>query len=66
MDSNHWQIVDRTLAGQRPTDDETFASLEILTERLQRVKKLGKPFSNIAFSSHVKRLKSQKNAVTVG
>jgi hypothetical protein len=66
MDSNHWQIVDRTLAGRRPTDDETFASLAILTERLQRVKKLGKPFANIEFSSYVEGLKAQKNAVTVG
>jgi hypothetical protein len=66
MDSNHWQIVERTLAGQRPVDEETFASLAILTERLQRVKRLGKPFSNIGFSFHVDQLKERKNAVTVG
>ncbi|UCF43018.1 MAG: hypothetical protein JSV99_10610 [Planctomycetota bacterium] len=66
MDSNHWQIVERTLAGQRPVDEETFASLEILTERLQRVKKLGKPFTDIGFSFYVDQLKERKNAVTVG
>jgi len=66
MDSNHWQIVERTLAGQRPVDEETFASLAVLTERLHCLKKLGQPYSSIGFSSHVERLKAHKNAVTVG
>jgi len=63
--SNHCQIVRESIAGQRPVDEQTFASLTILKERLQQLKKLDKVFSSVAFSSAVQRLKSQKKAVTV-
>ena len=62
---NHCQIVNRSLTGKRAVDEQTFASLTILTERLERLKKLGKKFSNITFSSDVKKLKGQKNPVAV-
>lgn len=65
-ESNHCQIVERSLAGERAIDEQTYASLEILTERLERLKKLGKNFSNIAFSSAVKKLAKQKEAMAVG
>ncbi len=64
-DSNHCQIVRESIAGERAVDEQTFASLAILTERLERLKKLDKSFSEIAFSSGVKRLKARKNAVAV-
>jgi len=65
MDSNHCQIVEKTLTGERAVDEQAFASLTILTERLERLKKLGKAFSNVTFSSAVKKLARQKNTVTV-
>jgi len=64
-DSNHCQTVRDSIAGERAVDEQTFASLAILTERLERLKKLDKSFSEIAFSSGVKRLKARKNAVAV-
>ena len=42
MDSNNCQIVTDSINGQRETDEQTFASLAILTERLERLKKHGK------------------------
>ncbi len=65
-DSNHYQIVRDSLAGERAVDEHTFASLTILTERLERLKKLDKTFSNVTLSPAVKKLKGQKNAVAVG
>jgi len=65
VDSNHCQIVRDSLAGERTVDEETFASLTILTERLERLKKLDKIFSDVTFSSAVKKLARQKNAVAV-
>ncbi len=62
---NDCQIVERSITGQRAIDEQTFASLTILTERLERLKKLGKTFSNVTFSPAVKKLKAQKNAVAV-
>ncbi len=64
-DSNYCQIVEKSLTAQRPIDEQTFASLTILTERLEQLKKLGKTFSNVTFSPAVKKLKARKNAVAV-
>jgi len=65
-DSNHCQIVEKSLVGKRAVDEQTFASLAILTERLERLKNLDKIFSDVEFSSAVQKLKGQKNAVAVG
>ena len=65
MDSNHYHIISQSLMGDRSADEETFASLEILSERLERVKKLDKSFGKIEFSPAVKKLKRQKNTVAV-
>ncbi|MCK4752927.1 MAG: hypothetical protein KAS75_05730 [Planctomycetes bacterium] len=66
MDSSHCQMVSGSLAGERAIDEQTFASLAILTERLERLKKLGKSFAGIEFSSAVKKMSKQKNAVAIG
>jgi hypothetical protein len=64
--SDHCRIVGRSLAGERAVNEQTFASLAILTERLKRLRKLDNVFSDIDFSSDVKKLKGRKNAVPVG
>jgi hypothetical protein len=64
--SDHCRIVGGSLSGERAVDEETFASLTILTERLERLRKLDNVFSDIDFSSDVKKLKGRKNAVPVG
>ena len=66
VDSDYCQIVRDSIAGDRAVDEQTFASLTILTERLERLKKLEKKFSNITFSSAVKKLASQHDAVAIG
>ena len=66
MDSNHCRIVAKSLAGEREVDEQTFASLAILGEKLERLKKIDEAFSDIVFSSAVKKLQSQKNAVVLG
>jgi len=66
VDSNHCQIVRDSIVGKRAVDEQTFASLTILTERLERLKKVDKIFGSVVFSSAVKELKGQKNAVAIG
>jgi len=63
--SDHCRIVGRSLVGERAVDEQTFASLTILTERLERLRKRDDVFSDIDFSSDVKKLKGRKNAVPV-
>jgi len=64
-DSNHCQIVRESIAGERAVDEQTFASLTILAERLERLKKLDKIFDNITFSPDVKKLTRQEIAYSV-
>jgi len=63
--SNHCQIVRNSLSGKRAVDEETIASLAILAERLERLKKLDKVFDKVAFSPAVEELKEQKSEAAV-
>jgi hypothetical protein len=65
-DSNHCQIVRDSIVGKRAVDEQTFASLTILGERLEGLKNLDEVFGDVEFSSAVKKLKCQKSAVAVG
>jgi len=65
MDSNHCKIVEKSLTGERAVDEKTFASLEILGERLQHLKNIDKIYDGVTFSPDVMELKSQKKAVAV-
>jgi len=65
-DSNHCRIVAESLAGKRKVDEQTFASLEILDERLERLKSFGDTFSGVEFSPDAAKLLSRKNVVAIG
>jgi hypothetical protein len=60
--SSHCQVVSRSLSGKRAVDEQTLASLAVLTERLERLKKISPAFSDVSFSRHVKKLRSRKGA----
>ena len=62
MDSNHLQILNDSLAGDRQIDDQTMNSISVLSERLQRLQSAGKGFSKISFSPSVEALKNHKTA----
>jgi len=65
-DSNHCRIVTESLAGKRKVDEQTYDSLTILEERLERLKKLNESFSGVTFSPDAEKLLNQKNTVAVG
>ena len=64
--SNHCRIVTESLAGERPVDEQTLASLAILDDRLERLKKLDEAFSGVAFSRAVEQLRSRSSTIAVG
>jgi len=66
IDSNHCRIVARSLAGKREVDEQTFTSLAVLGERLERLKGRNKAFSGVEFSAAVEKLQTSKTAVAVG
>ncbi len=65
-DSNHCQIVEKSLAGDRAVDEQTFDSLAILSERLEHLKNVDKTFDGVTFSPEVMELKARNRAVAVG
>lgn len=65
-DSNHCQIVRDSIAGNRAVDEKTFASLAVLTERLQHLKNSDALFKDVTFSPDVRKLVGQKYQIAVG
>jgi len=65
-DSNHCRIVAESLSGRRETDEKTLASLAVLDERLQKLKKLGGDFSDLAFSEDAEKVRRHEYAVSMG
>jgi hypothetical protein len=63
---NHYQILEESLSGRRAVDEQTFASLAILRDRLERLKKIDKVFANVEFSWAVERLKRHNRPLAVG
>jgi hypothetical protein len=64
-ESNSCKIVEKSLRGERKVDEQTFTSLAILTERLERLRDLGGAFAKVEFSSAVKGLAREKSKVAV-
>ncbi len=65
MEANYFQIVKDSLSNHRETDEETFASLAILDERLGRLKKIDSIFRNVTFSHAVEELRKKKKTMAV-
>jgi len=63
---DHCEVVRNSLSGTRTVDEQTFASVAALDERLQHVKKLGAGFSRVEFSPAVRHLKTYQSKVAVG
>ncbi len=58
-DLHVFEIAREGLCGQSAVDEQTFASVSILAERLERVQSLGKGFSAISFSPGMEELAKQ-------
>ena len=66
MDGSYCQVLARTLAGERPVDEQTYASAAILGERLERLRAHGGLFAGVEFSPHVQRLRQRSEPMSIG
>ena len=66
MYPDHCEVVKDSLDGIRTVNEQTFASLEVLNDRLERVKKLGGMFADVAFSPAAENLRKQSSRLAVG
>jgi hypothetical protein len=64
LETNHWQIVAESLNGGREVDEQTFASVAALSERLEQLKRSDIAFSEIEFSPAVRKLQKEMVAVS--
>lgn len=64
-DLNHHEVVSSCLQGERPVDEQTLASLAILSDRLDRLRQTHGAFSGIKFSTAVKDLQKRNHPIAV-
>jgi len=60
----HCQVVGASLTGRRPVDEQTYASIGVLNERLERLRQ-SPLFAGVTFSPQVETLR-QHAEVAVG
>lgn len=65
MDLDYCQLVRDSVSGERAVDEQTLAALEVLKDRLERLKKLGRGFSAVGFSPAVLKLVERNNLMAV-
>ncbi|HIJ67128.1 MAG TPA: hypothetical protein HPP87_02260 [Planctomycetes bacterium] len=53
---NHFKLITDSLTGKRSTDEDTFSSIAVLAERLDRLRKTNALFNEVAFSEQVEDL----------
>ena len=64
-ESNYFEVLKGSLTGEREVDQHTHVSMAVLSDRLERVKKLGKAFSGICFSAEVEQLSRKSSLLAV-
>jgi hypothetical protein len=64
-DIDHCKVVSQSLAGLRPTDEQTFASINLLADRLQTVQKIHRHLVDVEFSPHVQALIEQESLLAI-
>ncbi len=64
-DIEHCTTVQESLAGIRPADEQTFASIAVLADRLRAVQKLHPCLMNVEFSPHVQALIEQESILAI-
>lgn len=61
----HCQVVGASLTGKRPVDEKTYASMAVLSERLERLRQ-SPLFASVTFSPQAEQLRQHAEAVAVG
>jgi hypothetical protein len=66
MCASEFQVIQDAIAGHTEADERALAALAVLEKRLERVKALGGGFSDIGFSTEVKKMRRKKSLAAVG
>ncbi|MBP7053653.1 MAG: hypothetical protein KBE65_21800 [Phycisphaerae bacterium] len=61
----HFQIVGESLTGARPVDEQTCASMAILSDRLEGLRQSSDLFAGVSFSPYVQKMKRHAEAMAL-
>lgn len=64
-ETNHYKVVRDTLDGNRVIDEQTFASVGSLSDRLTQLKRENSVFAGIEFSDDIKAMTYHEMALAV-
>ena len=64
-ETEHFEIVAESLSGHRTTDDQTFSSIAVLSDRLEQLKETNQAFAGIDFSPQVQALSEHEMALAL-
>ena len=53
---DHFKIINDSLTGSSPVDEDTFSSVAVLAERLEKLKRNSDHFNDITFSDQLDEL----------
>lgn len=63
--TDHLRIVAESLSGERGTDDQTFLSIAVLSDRLEQLREMYSAFADIEFSPQVQALSEHEMALAL-
>ena len=64
-DIDHCKVVMESLSGQRPSDEQTFASIDTLSERLHTIHNMHRRLVDVEFSPQVQALIEQETILAI-
>jgi hypothetical protein len=65
MDIDCCEVVSQSLTGLRPTDEQTFNSINLLADRLHTVRKAHPRMAGVEFSPQVQALIEQESLLAI-
>lgn len=64
-DIDYCEVLSQSLTGLRPTDEQTFNSINLLADRLQTVRKAYPRLAGVEFSPQVQALIEQESLLAI-
>jgi hypothetical protein len=65
MEFDSLKVVTESLEGKRNVDEDTFASVAILSDKLERLRKISKKYCAVEFSPYVKNIMAKEKVMAI-
>jgi len=65
MEFDNLKVVAESLEGKRNVDEDTFASVAILSDKLERLRKISEKYCAVEFSPYVKNIMAKEKVMAI-